>query len=94
MALEVRPTQEDCPFSDPRMPTVSFNLNQDRNDIDDGSEVGPLLDQVAASVASFTGNCGHGQESVSIAEHHPEAAVIVPPRSAAVPSETAGTEPA
>jgi hypothetical protein len=77
------------------MPTVSFNLNHNRNDIDDGSEVGPLLDQVAASVASFTGDYGYGQESVStaVAERHPEAAVIVPPRSAAVPSETAGTEP-
>ena len=26
------------------------------NDVDDGAEVGPLLDQVAGAVASFTGD--------------------------------------
>jgi hypothetical protein len=48
-------------------------------EVDDGSEVGPLLDQVAASVASFTGDGAYDQESVSTAvvERHPEAAVIV-----------------
>ena len=63
--------------------------------MDDGSQVGPLLDQVAASVASFTGDGAYDQESVyaSVAERHPEAAVIVPPRSTAVPSETAETAP-
>jgi hypothetical protein len=65
------------------------------NDVDDGSQVGPLLDQVAASVAAFTADGAYDQEGVSavIAERRPEAAVIVPPRSTAVPSETAETEP-
>ena len=64
-------------------------------EVDDGSEAGPLLDQVAASVASFTGDGAYDQESVSaaVAERHPEAAIIVPPRFTAVPSETAETEP-
>jgi hypothetical protein len=29
----------------------------------------------------------------SVAERHPEAAIVVPPRSTAVPSKTAETEP-
>ena len=62
---------------------------------DDGAEVGPLLDQVAASVASFTADGACDQEAVAatVADRPPEAAIIVPPRSTAVPSETAETEP-
>ena len=64
-------------------------------EVDDGAEVGPLLDQVTGAVASFTGDGGYDQDRVyaSVAERHPEAAVIVPPRSTAVPSETAETAP-
>ncbi len=64
-------------------------------EVDDGAEVGPLLDQVGASVASFTADGAYGQEGVStaIGTRHPEAAVIVPPRSTAMPSETAETAP-
>ncbi len=64
-------------------------------DVDDGVEVGPLLDQVSGSVASFTADGAYDQEGVSaaVAQRHPEAAIIVPPRSTAVPSETAETEP-
>ena len=64
-------------------------------EVDDGSEVGPLLDQVAVSVASFTGDGAYDQEGVStaVAERYPEAAIIVPPRSTAVPSETAENAP-
>jgi hypothetical protein len=65
------------------------------NDVDDGSQVGPLLDQMAASVAAFTGDGAYDQDGVSaaVAERHPEAVVIVPPRSTAVPSEAAETAP-
>ena len=61
------------------------------NDVDDGSQVGPLLDQVAGPVASFTGDGAYDQDGVSrsVAERHPDARVIVPPRSGAVPSKTA-----
>jgi Transposase DDE domain len=64
-------------------------------DADDGSQVGPLLDQVDGPVASFTGDGAYDQEGVysGVAARHPEAAVIVPPRSSAVPSETAETAP-
>ncbi len=62
-------------------------------EVDDGAEVGPLLDQVGVPVASFTADGAYDQEGVStaVAQRHPEAAVIVPPRSTAVPSETAAT---
>jgi len=64
-------------------------------EIDDGAEVGPLLDQITGAVASFTGDGGYDQDRVyaSVAERHPEATVVVPPRSTAVPSETAETQP-
>ena len=64
-------------------------------DADDGSQVGPLLDQVAAPVVSFTADGAYDQEGVAaaVAARHPEAAVIVPPRSTAAPSETAETAP-
>jgi hypothetical protein len=64
-------------------------------DVDDGAEVGPLLDQVPGPLASFTADGAYDQEGVStaVAERHPEAAIIVPPRSTAVPSETAETAP-
>ena len=45
--------------------------------------------------ASFTGDGAYDQDGVysAVAARHPEAAVIVPPRSNAVPSETAETAP-
>src|SRR6188472_2706526 len=56
------------------------------HDVDDGSQVGPLLDQVDGQIASFTGDGAYDQEGVyaSVAERHPAAAVIVPPRATAV----------
>ena len=64
-------------------------------DEDDASQVGPLLDQVADPVASFTADGAYDQESVyaDVAERQPDADVIVPPRSTAVPSESAETAP-
>src|SRR4051795_11998015 len=64
-------------------------------DEDDASQVGPLLDQVEDPVASFTGDGAYDQESVyaDVAERHPGADVVVPPRSTAVPSATAETAP-
>jgi Transposase DDE domain len=58
-------------------------------------EVGAWLDQVDAAVAAFTADGGYDQDSVSTAgaERPPEAAIIVPPRTAAVPSDTAETAP-
>src|SRR3954469_3118057 len=64
-------------------------------DEDDASQVGPLLDQVADPVASVTADGAFDQESVyaAVAERHPGADVVVPPRSTAVPSATAETAP-
>ena len=63
--------------------------------VDDASQVGPLLDQIHDSIASFTGDGAYDQEGVyaGVAERHPEASVVVPPRSTAVPSDTAETAP-
>src|ERR687894_1640296 len=64
-------------------------------DADDGSQVGLLLDQVEAPVASFTGDGAFDRDDVyaAVAARHPDAVVIVPPRSSAVPSDTAQTAP-
>ena len=64
-------------------------------DVDDASEVAPLLEQVEGPLASFTADGAYDQDSVyeAMAGRDPEAAVIVPPRATAVLSETAETEP-
>ncbi|MDQ2803360.1 MAG: transposase, partial [Pseudomonadota bacterium] len=53
------------------------------NEVDDGSQADPLLDQVAGPLASFTGDGAYDRDDVSTAvtERHPEASIIVPPRS-------------
>jgi Transposase DDE domain len=64
-------------------------------DADDGAQVDPLLGQVDGAVASLTGDGAYDRDGVyaSVAERHPEAEVIVPPRATAVPSETAESAP-
>ena len=64
-------------------------------DADDGSQVGPLLDRSDGAVASFTGDGAYDRDDVyaEVAVRHPAAAVIVPPRASAVPSDTAETAP-
>jgi hypothetical protein len=65
------------------------------NDVDDSSQVGPLLDQIDGPIASFTADGAYDQDGVygEVAARHPDAAVVVPPRFSAVPSETAETAP-
>ncbi len=64
-------------------------------DADDGSRVGPLLDRVHGPVASFTGDGAFDRDDVyaAVAARHPDADVVVPPRSSAVPSDTVETAP-
>ncbi len=64
-------------------------------EVDDGAEVGPLLDRITGTVAAFVGDGGYDQDDVftAIAERHPEAAIIVPPCTTAVPSATAESAP-
>src|SRR3954447_26190272 len=68
------------------------------NDVDDGFQAGPLLDQVAGPVASFTGDGAvaerppqAGRRLAPPAERHPEAAVVVPPRATATSSTSPTT---
>jgi hypothetical protein len=65
------------------------------SDVDDGSQVEPLLDQITAPLASFIGDGAYDQAGIygTVGKRHPEADVIVPPRSTAVPSDTAGSTP-
>jgi hypothetical protein len=64
-------------------------------DVDGGSQVSTLLDQIDGPIASFTADGAYDQDGVygEIAAYHPDAVVIVPPRSSAVPSKTAETAP-
>jgi hypothetical protein len=54
-----------------------------------------LLDQITAPLASFVGDGAYDQTGVydTMTERHPDAAVIVPPRSTAVLSEDVETTP-
>ena len=68
---------------------VASELTSD--DVGDVSEIPVLLDQIDAEVASLTADGAYDGEAVydAVAERHPEAAVIIPPRATAVPNETA-----
>jgi Transposase DDE domain len=65
------------------------------NDVDDGSQLEPLLDQITALRASFIGEGASNQAGVydTVARRHPDAAVIVPPRATVVLSEDVETSP-
>jgi hypothetical protein len=60
------------------------------------SKVGSLLDQFLGPIASVMADGAYDGYPVyrTIAGRHPVAAVIIPPRSTAVPSDTAETAPA
>jgi hypothetical protein len=64
-------------------------------DIDDASQVEPLLDQIADPVELFLGDGGYDRTGVYTAldERYLDAKVIVPPRADAVLSATADIEP-
>jgi Transposase DDE domain len=65
------------------------------SDVDDGSQAGPLLNQVTGPLASFIGDGAYDQVGIydTVAKRDPDADVIVPPRSTAVPSEMAESTP-
>ena len=70
---------------------VAVELTPD--DIGDIAEIPDLLDQMDADVASMTADGAYDGEAVydAVAERHMDAAVIIPPRVTAVPSETTAT---
>ena len=71
---------------------VASELTPD--DVGDVSEMPALLDQIDAEVASMTADGAYDGEAVydAVAERHPEAAVIIPPRATAVPNESTTTQ--
>ncbi len=73
---------------------IAASVLADR-DADDGSQVGPLLDRIDGSVTSFTGDGAYDRDDVyaEVTARHPKVAVVVPPRSSAVPSEAALSAP-
>jgi hypothetical protein len=66
-----------------------------RKDVDDAAMADALLGQIADPIASFIADGLYDQDRVSeaVAERHPNAAVIVPPRAGAVASASAETAP-
>ena len=71
---------------------VASELTPD--DVGDVSELLELLDQIDADVASMTADGAYDGAVVyeAVADRHPEAAVVIPPRSTAVRSETTTTQ--
>lgn len=65
------------------------------HDADDGGQVGPLLERVDGPVASFTADGAYDRDDVhaEVTARHPEAEIIVPPRTSAVPSASARATP-
>ncbi|MFD2227507.1 IS5 family transposase [Microvirga arabica] len=65
------------------------------NDVDDGSQVEPLLDQIPGPLTSVIGDGAYDQTGIysAVATRHPDADVIIPPRSTAVLSEDVETTP-
>jgi len=67
------------------------------NEDGDASQVGPLLDQIPGPIASVTADGAYDGEpvyrAVAARQPDPPVAVIIPPRSTAVPSPDAGTTP-
>src|SRR3954462_10744222 len=64
-------------------------------EVDDAAELGPLLDQIDDPLAAVLTDSAYDQDRVydAVAEHFPEAAVVVPPRATAVLSPAAETDP-
>jgi len=67
------------------------------NDEGDASQVGPLLGQIPGPIGSVTADGAYDGEPTyrTVAEHQPDppVAVVIPPRSTAVPSSAAATTP-
>jgi hypothetical protein len=64
-------------------------------EVDDGAELGPLLDQIDEPLATVIADGAYDQDQVydGVVEHSAEAVVVVPPRSTTVLSPSAKTDP-
>ena len=67
---------------------VAVELTPD--DVGDVSELPGLLDQIDAEIASLTADGAYDGEVVydTVANRHPDAEIIIPPRATAVPNES------
>lgn len=66
-----------------------------KKDVDDAARTGALLDKITDPVASFTADGAYDQDRVyqAVCERHPDAVVIVPPRSTAALGPSSGSAP-
>jgi hypothetical protein len=64
-------------------------------DVDDAARTGALIGQITDPIASFTADGAYDQDRVydAVSERHPDAALIVPPRSTAALSASYETAP-
>jgi transposase len=71
---------------------VASELTPD--DAGDVSELPELLDQIDADAASLTADGAYDGQAAydAVAERHPEASVIIPPRTRSIPSEATTTQ--
>jgi len=71
---------------------VAVKLTPD--DVGDVSELPRLFDQVDTEIASVTADGAYDGEVVydAVANRHPDAEIIIPPRATAVPNETTVTQ--
>jgi hypothetical protein len=74
-------------------PTAAFMLTG--HYFDDGLLVGPVLDQINSPVVAFTADGAIHRKDVhaEVAARQPDAEIIAPPWSGAVPSEAVETAP-
>jgi hypothetical protein len=66
-----------------------------KKESDDAARTAALLDQLTSPLASFTADGAYDQDRVyeTVAERHPNAVVILPPRTTEVPGPSAATAP-
>jgi hypothetical protein len=71
---------------------VAIELTMD--DVGDVSMIPDLLDQIEGPVGSMIGDGAYDGQVVydAVTQRHPDAAVIIPPRSTAVPSDTSTSQ--
>jgi transposase len=71
---------------------VAVELTPD--DVGDHSEIPDLLEQIDTEIASMTADGAYDGEAVydAVAERHPSATVIIPPRATSVAGETTATQ--
>jgi hypothetical protein len=71
--------------------TVAVEVTPD--DVGDVTEIPSLLDQIDANVASMTADDAYDGEAAceAVADRHPEATVVIPPRATTVPGNNRHT---